>query len=282
MKKLFILFFAAALFTACDKIADDEMIIYAGAAGEWYDGNSVADHSQRALLEKYTGVRCNNCPDADTLITEALANYNGKLIAVSIHDSNWSFCAPYPDNIDMRTEEGNIWSDYFRGSGTRQYPEALVNRKKAGEVRDIFTPTSGINSHVDPFLNQNAKVAIATNAELSTDNKISISVNIEFLEQVNDSLTLTLFMMEDGLVATQMTNHGKVYDYVHNHILRDVITDVWGDDIKCTGAAGEKRMAIFNYDKFLPEWILSNCHIVAFVSNKSTREILNVAETHID
>ena len=50
---------AAAI--GCDKIDENNYIVYSGASGEWFDGTPVEDHSQRAFLEKYTGVRCAWC-----------------------------------------------------------------------------------------------------------------------------------------------------------------------------------------------------------------------------
>ena len=93
---LSIIILTAFAIQSCDKIEqndDGTYTVYSGAVGEWINGNGVADKSQRALLEKYTGLRCNNCPKADTVIATATAQYNGLLIPVSIHDSSFSFCS---------------------------------------------------------------------------------------------------------------------------------------------------------------------------------------------
>ena len=58
--------FAFGMLASCDKIAPEDYIVYSGATGEWVDGNGVSDKTQRAFIEKYTGVRCPNCPSADT------------------------------------------------------------------------------------------------------------------------------------------------------------------------------------------------------------------------
>lgn len=272
----------ALFFLSCDKIDEEQYIVFAGATGEWYDGTGVEDHSQRAFLEKYTGVRCAFCPTADQTIATAQSQYGGKLIAVAVHDSNLSLTRPFEDQPNFNTADGKAWSEYF-GIFGNDLPKAMVNRNKKGDGNwDVFSPTGAINSHVDDIINSTAEVAVATSATLQ-EGSIDIVVDLEFLQTVSDDLTLTLLIMEDGIVAKQRQPDGSdMDDYVHNHVLRDVITDIWGDAIDCTGTAGEKRKAHFTYNQMKEEWNLSNCHIVAFVSEQSTRHILNVAECEIE
>lgn len=284
MKKNSYLFLLASfllLFASCDKIDESQYMVYSGAVGEWIDGDGVADHTQRAIIEKYTGVRCMNCPTAEEAINTAVAQYNGKLIAVAIHDSS-AFSRPYNNEPNLSSSAGYAWSKFFGVFDASQYPMALVNRTPAGSGWDLFNPVSAINSHVDPIVNNNASVALQVSAQNSQD-ALSVIVNLEFLETVSDKLNVTLFVMEDGIHATQLLpdGHTKDENYVHNHLLRDVITDLWGAEVDCTGKAGEKRMALFTYTEANPEWNLSNCHIVAMITNRDTRQVLNVAECHI-
>lgn len=284
MKKIYkaLIFLAASAMamTSCDTIDEDNYLIFSGAAGSWYDANGVADHSQRALLEKYTGVRCINCPDADVVISAAVDSYNGKLVAVSIHDSN-VFTRPFGNDPDLRCADGNVMSHYFGVYDAGQYPSAIVNRSVVNNNWDLFTPTSGVNERVDAIVNQEAAVALDVDAERQSDG-IDITVNMEMLQTVSDAMTVTLLIMEDGIVTIQSNHEGKDSNYVQNHVLRDVITDVWGADVDCNGQAGQKRMARFKYTEAQSAWDLDRCHIVAFISNKSSRQILNAAECEID
>lgn len=274
--------FIFLLFASCDKIDESQYIVYSGVEGAWTDGNGVSDQTQRAIIEKYTGVRCINCPTADEAINAAVTQYNGKLIAVAIHDSSFAFTRPIGGSPDLRSAPGNTWSKYFGVFDGGQYPTALVNRTPAGAGWDLFNPLSGINSHVDPIVNQSTAVAVQVDAQNSQEG-ISVTVNLEFLEKINDKLSLTLFIMEDGIVATQRMPDGTDNEgYIHNHVLRQVITDLWGTEVDCNGDKGEKRMANFSYTDADGSWDLSKCHIVALISNKDTRQILNVAECEIE
>lgn len=286
LSSLLLFVFAFVLvFISCDKIEESNYVVYSGASGEWFDGDGVADHTQRAIIEKYTGVRCMNCPTAEDAINNAVAQYNGKLLAVAIHDSSTAFTRPYNGSPDLRTATGNAWSNYFGVFAAAQYPMAIVNRTQVSGSWDLFNPISGINSHVDPIVNSPATIAIQVEAgtQASSPATINTTVNIEFLEAVGDALNLTLFIIEDGINATQLMPDGsRNEDYIHNHVFRQVITDLWGAQVDCTGAKGEKRMAQFTAEADLNLITdLTKCHIIAMISNRETRQILNVAECEI-
>lgn len=284
MKKLFKIFaitlVGSLLFGACDKIEENEYVVFGGAAGTWYDGDGVADHSQRAFLEKYTGVRCTNCPKADEAIATAQAAYNGKLIAVAIHDSS-VFTTPFVDSPDLRTDDGDAWSKALGVFSAGSYPAAIVSRTPATTGWDLFTPTSGIESRVDTIVNQPASIAIAVESKLE-EGAVTIGVDLEFLQDVDGELTLTLLLMEDGIVATQVQPDGtRQTDYTHNHVLRDVITDLWGLDVEADGQTGTARFVQVKYDRYDEDWDLTKCHVIAFVSDKATKRVLNVAECEV-
>jgi len=272
----------ALLLAGCDKISPEDYIVYAGATGEWSAGNGVSDKSQRAFIEKYTGVRCNNCPTADTAISNALSQYSGRLIAVAIHDS-CNLAIPYSGQADMRTADGQAWSRQLGVFSAAQYPTGIVSRTMIGGSYDRFTPTSGIEDRVDAVLAQETSVAVAVAATKGAS-KITIDVDVEYLQQVDDDLTLTLFIMEDGIRATQLLPdmHTKDSNYIHNHVLRDVITDVWGVDIDADGTAGTKCKAQFDYSPADDSWDLTKCHIVALVSDKQSLRVVNVAECEVE
>lgn len=273
------------LVCGCDKIDENQRIVFSGAVGTWYDGTGVSDHTQRALIEKYTGPKCVNCPTADEAIHAAVTAYNGKLIATAIHVPGSTFGSPIGTSPDLRVEDGGTWHDFFVVSSA--YPVALVNRQKSGTTYDLFTPTSGIEAKVDPIINSTPSLAIAVESKL-TGKSDAITVNLEFLNTINDSLTLTVFIMEDSIIAAQRMPDGTTNtNYVHNHVLRDVVTDIFGINVDADGKSGTKRFVQISYDitsaninpnNLDGDSMLDHCHIVAFVSNKTTREIINVAE----
>ena len=132
MKKTILLVFSFYLLlslTACDKIEEEQYWVYAGANGTWYDTDEEVPAVQRAVVEKYTGVRCVNCPKADEVLHEALEKYGEQLTVVAIHAG--VFGEPYSGDEDLRTSNGTKWYEYFGISGQ---PAALLMRAKSGSA----------------------------------------------------------------------------------------------------------------------------------------------------
>lgn len=274
--KFFSLLIASLLmFVSCDKIEVDETgnyVVFSGATGIWYNSELELPSIQRAMVEKYTGVRCSNCPAADNVIHTALDKYGDKLIAVAVHSGR--FGDPLNGEEDLRTEEGNAWFEYF---GIVGQPAAMVNRGRSGNAWDLFTPTSSFDDRIDAIVNQEAKVAMHLTSEWIEDNSYNATIYLDYKSPVPENQTLTLLVIEDGIITTQTGNGTQYTDYEQNHVLRQVVTDKWGMDVDTDGLPGTRRMVTLNFtidDVNIPQ----NCHLVAFISNKETREILNVDE----
>lgn len=282
--------FLLLLFASCDKIEENERLIPAGAKAQWEEGDGVVDQSQRTIIEKYTGVRCNNCPKAETTINEAVAAMNGRLLAVAIHDSG-GFSKPYPNNPDMRCPVAQVWSQYFGVFDNGQYPTALVGRNRNTQGWALFNPVNDVSTAVSDALSQPNVIAVAVDATRKS-NKIEVAVNLEYLQDFSDTLSLTLFIIEDSIHAMQiLPDYTKDTNYIHNHVLRDAITDAWGviiddgrSEEELTAATpvkkGTKRKGNFKYEP-KGEWNLANCHIVAMVSRYGNKRIMNVAECEV-
>ncbi len=289
MKKILaILPFAALLFAACDKIEpgdNGEYTIFAGATASWMDGTAIANPVHRALVEKYTGPKCVNCPTADIILTEAHERIGDQMVILAITPGGGDGL-PYTGQPDVSTEDGDQWAMAYGGSVNMSLPFVIVDRVKTETNTFSGANTmSGVENVVNSIIAQEAVAALEVSATSAADSTVTINVNVNYLQDCDSALSLTLALMEDSLVYYQAgtpTNGGSLQpEYRHNHMLRDVITDVWGIDIQAEGRAGEARKARFSYT--LPNGVVKdNCHIVAFISNKDSRRVVNCAECKID
>lgn len=272
MKRSLIILAAVALFAGCDKIAPGEYTVYAGPAIEWTDGSAFTA-VQHAYVEKYTGPKCPNCPAADVTLDAAHQQYGERLVVVGINHPKGQG-EPFPGQPDMRTDDGTAWDNYF---GINAIPAAFINRRTATQYSGAM---SNITADLGAVLQESPVVGVEVEAT-GADGKVDIGVNLVFAQSCTSPLTLTLALTEDSVAYRQIDGSDIVDDYVHNHMLRDVITDTWGADIDCTGATGEARRATVGYT--LPEGVVEgNCHIVAFVSDKQSRQVLNSASCKIE
>jgi len=272
MKRLFLFALLGTLLAttvSCDKIEKDQYLIPSGVSGEWFESHASIPKVQRAMVEKYTGVRCVNCPAADEIIHAALEQYNGKLIAVAIHSG--VFGRPLGNDPDLRTEDGTQWYETLVGTSTG-LPAALVNR---GE---LFNPLGGVNDRIDPIVNNDPKVTMLITSESVVDNEFFSDIHVGFEQDIAEELTLTLLLYEDNIHTTQsIAGGGDIEDYVQNHVLRKVYTDIWGLPVSVARTQGKQYFIRLNLS--LPAGcVKDNCHLVAFIAEKESHKILNVAE----
>ena len=81
-------------------------------------------------------------------------------------------------------------------------------------------------------------------------------------------------------VQFQKESKQTLDNYEFKHVFRNTITDLWGIDVDADGKMGTCRYVVLNYT--LPaEYVAENCHIVGFISNKETKEVIQCAETGV-
>lgn len=276
MKRINIFLLMASLitFAACDKIESDKYVNHAGVTGQWYDDiQTLTDKSQRVYFEKFTGCLCKNCPDADKKITTAINTYGDKLVVVTIHPLDNAYTRPYPDEPDLRSEDGKVWAEEF---DVNALPIAVANR-----IFPKFEPNVDVDSSIRANINKPCTIAVATECQRSTEDSLLATVHLEFLRDCPDELNVTIFVMEDNILTTQRQSvGGDILNYAQNHVLRKVVTPIWGAPVDADGKNGTRRFATFGF-KASSDWNLANCHIVAFVSNRASKEVINVAECDI-
>jgi len=260
------------LLASCDKIESDQHWVYSGVSAEWHDYTGVVPNDMRVLMEKYTGVRCVNCPKADTVIHEAADKYGDAFIVIATHAG--TFSRPYGEDPTLSCSVAEEWHDYF---GITAEPMGLLMRgKNSSGDWDLFSPIANFDNLVEDYLNRAPEVAIAL-SRMDSGGYSYASVEIEFLEDIAVPLTLTLVATEDDVQVTQESPAGHIEDYPENHVLRCAITDPWGMEVVADGKRGTKRqvrlpLEISNVTN------LNNCNIVAFISEKDSRRILNAAQ----
>ena len=270
-KTILILSAVAVLFIGCDKISPDNYT--QGSSSGSSNWSNVNVH--RAFVEKYTGPKCKNCPTADVTLDAAHHQFGDQLVIISINHPTGQG-VPWADNPDLRTDDGTAWAQYF---GISELPSAYLNRGT-----HLYTGSmSEIVNDIEKAIAQTAQAGISMTAT-ADGNEISISVDVELYTQISDGLTLTLALTEDSLIYKQSMPGETEPDehYVHNHMLRDVITNTWGDDIPMEGLAGEHKIGRFTYTVTNDDIKLENCHIVALLSRKSDRSVVNCIETPIN
>lgn len=282
MKKIFALtvfVLLTVLFTTCDKIEEPFYVIpdYEEVTVDFpeLDPSSVY---RKILFEEFTGHRCTNCPDGHLKLEELQERYGDTLVAVGIHFGSLAKPVGQTFSYDFRTEAGNRIGDAY---AIDAIPAAVVNRndKEGGWPRSQWLS-------VVPTIDRNkVSAAIQMINEYDEDSEsLKANVKVTMLENYNNSLSLVLLLVEDGIVKPQKDGDQDVLDYVHNHVLRASFTDPFGyvlNDGSTYWTAGDEQTFASTITFSGTDWNPANCSVVAFLFDPANREVLQVEKLEV-
>ena len=246
---------------------------------------STEPANRNVILEEFTGRNCQYCPDGHRIANEIMASHPGRAWAINVHAGGYA-ATTYPNFI---TPDGNTIHGGFSISG---YPSGVVNRSTAaGQSRSAWANLSNTQ------LNQPSECNIAGRVQINPDTRMA-SITVEVYYTGNSSADenyLTVAMLQDSILGSQ--SGGSTWNpnqmingqYVHMHILRDVITEsAWGEAISPTT---QGTLITKTYEYQIPEVIgspngvdviLDHIFFLAWVSERyqgtATRPILTGCE----
>lgn len=240
------------------------------------------------LMEEFSGGKCTPCATASQRIGEFSTQYEGKFIAVTIHTNAGGQADPYPGaKFDFRTEDGDELQQYLGGADP--IPSGVINRKIfEGEysLQHIQSKWSGIVQQAiveKPMLN----LSLITTFDPTT-RALNAEVTIVPLNEITGDLRLVSMVVENHLIDKQAfpNTDGVDPDFEHNHILRDIISPVYGDPIDDLFRV--QVPIVKNISYVIPKddqdwWKPENMEIVVFVVNNQadSNEVLQAAIAHV-
>lgn len=249
------------LFTAC--MASTSVFAY---------NVSTEPQNKKILLEEFTGVKCGNCPDGHAMAKELHLAKPEDVIIVSIHAGYYA--TPSPDMPNFLTDEGTTLNDFFDVTG---YPSGMVNRR----VFEGSTPIVGRSSwtvEAKTIYSETAPVNLWLDCQYD-DFMEEITVTIEGYWTASldaGSARLGIALLQNNIQGYQ-AGSGVSDEYIHQHVLRDYLTDAFGDEITdCT----EGQYFSKTYTYTLPEKyentevVPEQMEIIAFVA-ESEYNVLN-------
>ena len=256
---------------------------------------SKEQQKRNVLIEELTGINCQFCPDGHAIANNLIKNNPDRVWAVNVHSGGYAPTS-YP-NLNT-TASAAICNAFTTGS----FPSGIVNRSTATAENRFSWETS-----TNQQLSQDAECNVGGQIVINAETRSAIAtVEVYYTgNSSSDNNYLTIMMLQDSILGPQSGasswNPSQIIDnqYVHMHILRDVITPTWGEKIAPT-TAGTLITKTYTYE--IPEVIgspngvevdLNNIHFIALVTEKQdnsnagnsydfpTRPILNVNQLPI-
>jgi len=239
-----------------------------------------SEGERNVLIEEFTGVRCVQCPAGSVEIADLLDQHQGRLVAVSIHAGE--FAPPFPESPeDFRTAEGEELINFL---GTPiSYPSAVIDRMLFPGQNDLILGRNDWAGYIATERAIPARILIELRTGFDeTSRKLDLEVKLVPLENFAETdVRISIMLTESNIVGVQDTPEGKVADYVHNHVLRGMLTSFLGESIP--EPLTEGAIVTKNYSFTVPgTWKEADMEAIAFVHlGGTTKEVLQVVSAHV-
>lgn len=230
----------------------------------WVTSSIEAPQDKVVLLEDFTGVQCSNCPNGHATAASLKAANPGRVIGVALH--SYLLADPYPfSRFDLKSEKAEQINSTFGPAPAK--PTGMVNRKVfAGETSKIYF-ISKWSSFVSSELAGTSPVNIdITNNFNESSRELEMQMKVHFTAEYTNPLRYSIYLVENEIVTAQLLpDLSKDTNYVHNDVMRDVLSSITGDNFaQNTYEKGRTYLKSFVYS--IPEDLdPEHTEIVVFV-----------------
>jgi len=232
------------------------VVTAAGSGGS--GGASTRTFTTKMIISDFTGTWCGACSTAGVKIHSTTAA-NNKVLAIAYHNDDSM------SNADALVVE--------TAYNVNAFPTVKLNGNAD------WTWSSMPLAELDPFLNAMQQTGLAINSTVSGNN-LDITVKVGFANITNTNLKLTVWLLEDGKVASQSNYYepggNPLANYVHNDIARKAYTAPMGDVIPAASIVVDADYTKSFTGVAIPAGVdTSKLRILAIVSDTSNN-VLNV------
>ena len=236
--------------------------------------------AKNVLIEEFTGVQCPNCPAGHALVASLETQYPGRISGIALHPSN-PLGYPYPFSA-QNLIDANSTSLYTYLGNLGSEPCGAIDRTLFSGQTLIETD----RNYWAGFVAQDIALAPQVNLELSSmyngsNNQVTVTVKIHYTQNISQPNNITIALTEDSVITAQL--NGTVIDtnYVHNGVLRSILTSTTGDNVaynaNVTLVAGRVVQLVYQ-GAINTKWNPLHMHVVAFVHEHSTSQVVYQAK----
>jgi hypothetical protein len=298
----------AAIFamSSCDKVknpypavqsTDLDQSLYPGTWQDYLDNEwpvfaANANTGVNVLIEDFTGHTCNNCPPAAEIAHGLESTHEGRVFVASIHTGPTGIgslqTVQMPDYpTDWTNAQGIEIGTFFgsqAGSAFQGNPRGTVNRVLRNE--QLTEHPSAWTSRTNAILTANdlrVNLQSAANYYPSTRGVFLHTEIDPSPSSFTGEMAQVVYLIEDSIVGDQkMQDNTHNHEYIHRDVMRGCIDGrAFGRTLDAE-SLNENGKYYLNYSYKLPDqYDPANVHLLIYVFDKSTYEVLQVIEQRI-
>lgn len=244
---------------------------------------STESQKRNVIIEEYTGKNCTWCPEGQMVANGIAKSHPGRVFLVNIHAGSFSPVS-FPN---LNTDDGTAMVQSYQLAA---FPAGHVNRSSEYALGREQWSTYAMEQ-----MSQTAECNIDGNVVINPQTR-EATINVEVYytsDNQKETNFLTVMMLQDDIVGDQEGGQYNPEQYIngeyhHMHVLRDIVTPTWGEEIAPTT---EGTLITKTYNITIPEMIgnpngadvvIDNLSFLAFVTESEntmhTYPVLNVNE----
>ena len=304
MRYLYIILLSAIGLSACEEVPP--LINYEKGTKlkdtTYVESQAPAPQLKGVFLEDISGVKCVNCPDASIIAKSILTAFPGRAYAVVMHpdvQSLSAFVSPinkdgYKSKYDFRTKDASSILNLV--GMPNSLPRGYVNRRLFGGASSRILGREEWFARCQDELQGTTPVNIdLANSFNAATGKGKLSITLKYTQAVAKKHLLSIMLVEDSIIDVQEYQDQQTIEvkfdpnYVHMHILRDLVTFATGDpltdDANVTLTPGRVFVKEYEYTMDVSELIKvkpDHAKLIVFVhEDETTMNIVHVKEIEV-
>ena len=243
---------------------------------------------QKHLVEQLTSTYCTYCPLGNSMLS-ILTSQRDDIIWVGIHGNLGSGVDPY------RSNQGDTIMSYLTG-GSISYPSGAFDRTTGWDDSNTIVNGLGyyeqyhelVAEYLGEFFDYISELT-PTFAEIKgncrideASRKATVTISGELSSDFNlmmgDDATLTVYLVEDSLIAPQLNLGTWVNRYQHNGVFRKALNSVFGSKLNIFGNHYSNTYSIT-----IPStWNWKNLRVVAFISRPMKNAVTGFTDMFVN
>ena len=232
---------------------------------------STQPQNRTALLEDFTGIHCQYCPEGHTVAAAIETANPEEVVLVGVHAG--VYATPGVGEPDFQTTWGTEIDAHFTITG---YPAGVINRHLFNGADDLGR--GAWEGAVNEVLAMTSPANLGMQSSFDNGTRL-LTVNVDVYYTANSpggNDYISVLLKESDIIGPQISTGGNIPNYQHNHVLRAYLTPgTWGDEVTTT-TAGTLVQRTYTYT--VPtDFEITNCEVVAFVSEYQ-EEVYQVRE----